>query len=121
MQKPKKTKCPALGRPTCETRTHTLYSQAKTESRRPIFYPAGGKPCGHDGRRVHKGEGEAVGGQADDHEGEPVVDGEVDQHVADADPRWVFKDYFSWHSDLRRRENWFLGLTLAWKPVFMPA
>ena len=35
--------------------------------------------------------------------------------------RWVFKDYFSRHSDLRRHENRFLVLTSAWKPVFIPA
>ena len=23
--------------------------------------------------------------------------------------RWAFKDYFSWHSDLRQYENQFLG------------
>ena len=37
------------------------------------------------------------------------------------DLRWVSKDYFSRHSDLRQRENRFLGLTSVWKPVFMPA
>ena len=33
----------------------------------------------------------------------------------------VFKDYFSRHSDLRWHENRFLGLTSAWKLVFVPA
>ena len=32
--------------------------------------------------------------------------------------RWISKDYFSRRSDLRRRENLFLGLTSASKPVF---
>ena len=27
--------------------------------------------------------------------------------------RWDLKDYFSRHSDLGRREKWFLGLTSA--------
>ena len=35
--------------------------------------------------------------------------------------RWVFKDCSNRHSDLRRHENWLIGLTSAWKLVFMPA
>ena len=35
--------------------------------------------------------------------------------------RSVFKDYSNRHSDQRRQENRFLGLTSAWKQVFMPA
>ena len=43
------------------------------------------------------------------------------RHVHDLPIRWVFKDFCNRHSELRHREKRFLGLTSAWKLVFMPA
>ena len=46
----------------------------------------------------------------------------ADQLAYPANPEMgSFKDCFSQHSDLGRRENRFLGLMSTWKLVFMPA
>ena len=71
--------------------------------------------------RIHLGHGR--GGDHAVHDGHAHAG--LLKHVAvlvgEKKRRWVFKDCSGWHSNLRRHENWFLGLTSAWKLVIMPA
>ena len=74
-----------------------------------LFFPFEGP-----GAAEHPGRPELQGGQRQG--GEPQA--QVGESGERAPRGGLFRDYSNRHSDLRRHENWFLGLMSAWKPVF---